>query len=202
MFVVLEGGEGSGKSTQCARLAARVAAAGWSVVKTAEPGGTALGAGIRRLLLHDDAPLDPAAEVLLLLADRAQHLAEVVRPALADGAVVVCDRFVPSTLAYQGVGRGLGLERMERQCAEVVAGTEPDLVVVLDVSEDEAKRRRPVSRDRLEAEGETFHRAVRAAYRDLAPDRGWVVVDGEGPADEVEARVWAVVAARLGGTAH
>ncbi len=192
-FVVLEGGEGSGKSTQVERLAARLREAGVDVVTTFEPGATARGAALRGLLLDDAAPLDPRAELLLMIADRAQHVAEVVRPALAAGNVVVSDRFTPSTLAYQGVGRGLGVAAVAALSEFATGGLEPDLVVVLDVADEVAARRRPVAGDRMEHAGAEFHSRVRAAYRDLAPANGWVLVDGNGDIDTVAATVWSVV---------
>jgi dTMP kinase len=188
-FIVLEGGEGSGKSTQAERLTGWLRAQGRDVVATYEPGDTKFGAQLRDALLHGDAPLDARTELLLMLADRAQHVVEVIRPALERGAIVVCDRFSPSTLAYQGVGRGLGVDDVERLCVYATAGVEPDFVLVLDVPDDVAETRIPGHRDRVERAGRAFHAEVRAAYRDLAPARGWVLIDGTGSADEVEQRV-------------
>jgi len=188
-FIVLEGGEGSGKSTQAERLTARLRAQGHEVVPTYEPGDTKFGAQLRDALLHGDAPLDARTELLLMLADRAQHVVEVIRPALERGAIVVCDRFSPSTLAYQGVGRGLGVDEVERLCSYAAAGIQPDFVLVLDVPDDVAEARIPGHRDRVERAGRAFHAKVRAAYRDLAPARDWVLIDGTGSADEVEQRV-------------
>jgi dTMP kinase len=196
-FVVLEGGDASGKSTQVGRLVARLEAAGRSVVETFEPGGTGAGRQIRALVLDaDDTEIDARTEALLMAADRAQHIAEVVRPALARGEWVVSDRHVPSTLAYQGVGRALDVAELEQLSGWATAGLAPDLVVVLDVPDDVAAARRSVG-DRMEREAESFHAQVRAAYRELARDRGWVLVDGSGDADTVEGRVWAVVSDRL-----
>src|SRR5712671_235069 len=113
VFIVLEGGEGSGKSTQSAILARRLRGEGRDVVETFEPGGTARGALLRSVLLDDETPLDPRSELLLLAADRAQHVSELIAPAVSRGAVVVCDRFSPSSLVYQGVARGLGVEAVE-----------------------------------------------------------------------------------------
>ena len=189
MFVVLEGGEGSGKSTQAERLAAWLREQGREVVLTFEPGDTKMGAQMREMLLHGDAPLGAPAELLLMLADRAQHVEEVIRPALARGAVVVCDRYTPSTLAYQGVGRGLGVEVIDRLNEVATQGVEPDVVIVLDVSEEVAAARIPGHQDRLERAGAEFHTRVRAAYRDLAEARGWIIVDGTGTIDEVAARI-------------
>ncbi len=194
-FIVLEGGEGSGKSTQAARLASWLAENGHEVVSTFEPGDTKMGAQMRDVLLHGDAPLDAHAELLLLLADRAQHVAEVIRPALARGAVVISDRYTPSTLAYQGVGRGLGVETVEQLDAFATGGLVPDLVILLDVPDDVAEARVAAERDRVERAGDEFHRRVRAAYRELAVERGWCVVDGSPDPSDVEVRVRDAVAA-------
>jgi dTMP kinase len=194
-FIVLEGGEGSGKTTQSRRLAQWLRDRGREVVLTFEPGDTKLGAQLRGVLLHDDEPVDPRTELLLMLADRAQHVADVIRPSLARGAIVICDRFSPSTLAYQGVGRSLGVIEVEQADRVATGGLEPDLVVVLDVPDDVADARVGAAPDRLERAGSVFHAAVRAAYRDLAESRGWRVVDGSGAPDEVEAHVRDAVAA-------
>ena len=196
-FVVLEGGDGSGKSTQLPRLAEWLRARGLDVVVTREPGGTRLGESLRALVLEGDDSIDPTAEALLMAADRAQHVAEVIRPALAGGAWVLSDRHVPSSLVYQGVVRGLGVEAIDAVNASATGGLVPDLVVVLDVGEGVAAGRRPGEPDRLEREGDAFHAQVRAAYRDLAKDRGWCVVDGSGSPDEVATRVSAAVTERL-----
>ncbi|MCU1430107.1 MAG: dTMP kinase [Actinomycetia bacterium] len=193
-FIVLEGGEGSGKSTQVARVAAQLRALGADVVETFEPGGTALGARLRELLLHNDDAVDPRAELLLLASDRAQHVEEVIAPALEAGAVVVCDRYSPSTLAYQGVARGLGVDIVEDVCRFAEGDIEPDVVVVLDVSDEVALERASADPDRLERAGAEFHATVRQAYRDLAARKGWTVIDGSGPVDVVFANVWAAVA--------
>lgn len=193
-FIVLEGGEGSGKSTQVARLVARLRAEGRDAVGTFEPGATALGAAIRELLLHSPVAIDARAEVLLMAADRAQHVAEVVGPALARGTDVVSDRHTPSTLAYQGAARGLGAGAVDAVCTWATSGLEPAVVVVIDVPDDLAAGRVPTPTDRLEGAGDEFHARVRAAYRELAAERGWVLVDGAGTPEEVEARVWEAVA--------
>ena len=188
-FIVVEGGEGVGKSTQVPRLASALRASGREVVVTYEPGDTKLGAELRAVLLHADSALDARAELLLMIADRAQHLAEVVVPALARGALVVCDRYEPSTLAYQGVARGLGVEHVERLSEWATAGVEPDIVVVLDLPDEIAEARVSPDRDRFERAGADFHARVRAAYRELAAARGWVLVNADGTPDEVAARV-------------
>ena len=141
-FVVVEGGDGSGKSTQASRLAAELRGRGLEVCETFEPGATAAGAVMRELLLHGSHPVTPVAEALLMAADRAQHVAEVVRPALERGAWVVTDRFLPSSLVYQGVVRGLGVDMVRSVNASATGGVEPDAVVVLDVDEAGARARR------------------------------------------------------------
>ena len=195
-FIVLEGGDASGKSTQVRRLAERLREGGDEVVETFEPGATPLGAQLRALLLEGAAAVEPTAEALLMAADRAQHVAEILRPALARGAWVVSDRFVPSSLAYQGSGRGLGVGAIAALSELATGGLEPDLVVVLDVSADEATRRLGDERDRLEAEGEVFAAAVRDAYRDLAGTRGWLVIDAQGSPDDVAEAIWGIVRER------
>lgn len=194
-FVVVEGGEGVGKSTQVERLASSLRAAGREVVVTYEPGDTKTGAELRATLLHADAALDPHAELLLMLADRAQHVAELIRPALARGAIVVCDRYEPSTLAYQGVARGLGVDEVEQLSKWAATDVEADVVIVLDLPDSVAEARVSPVRDRFERAGAEFHARVRAAYRDLAPSRGWLVVDADGTPDDVAARVLAAVSA-------
>lgn len=198
-FVVLEGGDGSGKSTQVARLAESLRAAGLAVHETFEPGAGAAGAVIRELLLHGPEAIAPVAEALLMAADRAQHVATEIAPALLRGEWVVCDRYVPSSLVYQGVVRELGVERVEQLNAVATGGLEPDLVIVLDVSDDVAATRRDAGTDRLEREGDQFHVAVRRAYRDLAAVRSWVVVDADGPVDDVADAVRAAVEPLLAG---
>jgi dTMP kinase len=192
-FIVVEGGEGVGKSTQVDLLVARLEAAGRVVDKTREPGGTQRGGELRERLLHDPRGLDPDEELDLMLEDRRIHLEERIAPDLAQGVVVVCDRFTPSTLAYQGVARGLGLDKVETKARDVTGYIEPDVVVVLDLPDDVAEARVTADRDRFERAGAEFHARVRAAYRELAPSRGWVIVDASGSRAEVADRVWAAV---------
>lgn len=191
---MLEGGEASGKSTQAARLAARLGA-----VLTREPGGTATGERIRALLLDPSLPhVSARTEALLLLAARAQHVEEVIRPALAEGRDVVCDRFSGSTLAYQGWGRGLDVTALTGLSAWAAGGVEPDRVILLSVPAEEAAARLGGrgEADRMEGEGAAFFARVAAGYAALAeadPGR-WRVVDGAGSEDEVAARVFAALA--------
>lgn len=185
-FIAFEGGEGCGKSTQAALLAERLGA-----VLTREPGGTAVGQRVREVVLGlDTEGLDARAEALLIAADRAQHVAEVVRPALDAGRDVVSDRYIGSSLAYQGIARGLGVDAIRHVSAWATGGLLPDAVVVLDVSATIALERTGGARDRMEAAGDDFHRAVVEGFRSLAAtEPGWVLVDGDGPVDDVAARV-------------
>ena len=198
-FVVLEGGDGSGKSTQAKVLAAWLREHDATVVETFEPGAGPTGAVLRDVLLHGPEPLAPAAEALLMAADRAQHVATEIEPALARGAWVVCDRYVPSSLVYQGVVRGLGVEHVAALSDVATAGLVPDVVLLLDVSDAIADARRAGESDRLEREGAAFHASVRAAYRDLAPTRGWIVIDADGDVERVAERVRNAVAPLLAG---
>ncbi|HEY0399353.1 MAG TPA: dTMP kinase [Acidimicrobiia bacterium] len=191
-FVVLEGGDACGKSTQGQILVARLRSLGREVVATREPGATPAGAKIRALVLGGG-DLDPRAEALLIAADRAEHVAEVIRPALARGAVVVSDRYVPSSLAYQGVARGLGVEEVARLSEWATGGLDPDLVVVLDVDPAAAAGRRAGPEDRMEREPDSFRVAVNEAYRDLAARFGWRLLDGSASVEDVAEQVWAAV---------
>jgi dTMP kinase len=197
-FITFEGIEGSGKSTQAARLAA---ALGPDVVLTREPGGTPLGRQIRELLLHQrGSPVAPATELLLYFADRAQHVAEVIRPALRSGRTVISDRYVDSSLAYQGYGRGIALPLIRAMAEAATGGLAPDHTLFLDVPVEVGLRRvrERGLHDRLESELREFHQRVRDGYLALAeqePQR-WTRVDGAGGADEVARRVWAAVEGR------
>ena len=198
-FVVFEGGDGSGKSTQAALVASWLRERGLEVRETFEPGAGPTGAVIRELLLHGPDSIAPVTEALLMAADRAQHVAAEIGPALARGEWVVCDRYVPSSLVYQGVVRDLGVEMVEELSAIATQGLAPDLVVVLDVADDVAAARQGGEPDRLEREGAEFHAAVRRAYRELAPARGWVVVDANATVDDVAALVRAAIDPLLAG---
>jgi dTMP kinase len=196
-LIAFEGGEASGKSTQAARLASRLDA-----VLTREPGGTPLGETFRSLLLDPaSSAMAPRTEALLMAAARAQHVAEVVGPALASGRDVVTDRFVGSSLAYQGVARGLGVEAVQALSTFACDGVAADVVVLLDVPPAVAAARvSGTGPDRLEAAGDEFHAAVASGFTELAAAASdvWVVVDGTGAVEEVAARVWAAVRERLG----
>jgi len=179
VFVTFEGADGSGKTTQAALLADRLAEEGCEVVLTREPGGTELGERIRELLLHAG-DVTPWAEAALFAASRAQHVAEVIRPALQRGAVVVCDRYVDSSLAYQGIARGLGLDAVLQLNLAAVGGLLPDRTFLLLLDPAEALSRKGADPDRIESEDDGFRARVDVAYRELAdrfPER-IVTLDG------------------------
>ena len=195
-LIAVEGTDGSGKSTQARLLAQHLGA-----VYTREPGGTPLGERLRDMVLDPagDHPVD-RAEALMIAAARAQHVAEVVRPALAEGGHVVTDRYLESSIAYQGHGRRLGPDDVASVSTFATEGLAADLVILIDVDGPVAVDRRSSHLDRIELAGDEFHARVVAAYRAMAsaePDR-WVVVDGTGTVDEVAQRVVAGVADRLG----
>lgn len=208
MFITFEGIEGSGKSTQLQRLAAHLRERGRNVVATKEPGGTPLANQVRTLLLASTSVIDPIAEVFLFAASRRQNTTEVIRPALAAGRVVLCDRYADSTLAYQGFGRTIDLDRLRWLNEWATDSTRPDLTLLYDLPE-EAGLARARSRNaaaagdegRFEAESLRFHRRVREGFLSLAgsePHR-FAVVSGLGSVDEVFARTLAAVRGRLPG---
>ncbi|MEO5743804.1 MAG: dTMP kinase [Terracoccus sp.] len=182
-FVCFEGGDGAGKSTQVRLLREALESEGHDVLVTRQPGGTELGAAIRELVLHGD-HVSPRAEALLFAADKAHHVDELIRPALAAGQIVITDRYTDSSIAYQGAGRDLGADEIRVLQRWAVAGVLPDLTVVLDVSPEVGRARRGERPDRLEAEADTFHGAVRQGFLALAarePDRYLVVDAGLAP---------------------
>jgi dTMP kinase len=194
-FLAFEGGEASGKSTQAARLADRLGA-----VLTHEPGATSVGEKLRAVLLDPlTAPMSARAEALLLAADRAQHVAEVVRPHLESGRHVVTDRYIASSLAYQGFGRGLPLDEVRELSIWATQGLLPDVTILLDVPAEVAQQRLEGRADRFEAEEGAFHRRVIEGYRTLAASdpQGWVVIEGTDTPDEVEQATWSAVSAKL-----
>ena len=195
-LIAFEGGEAVGKSTQARLLAERLGA-----LLTFEPGDTELGKQIRSLVLTATGrPLSYRAEALLIAADRAQHVAEVIRPALEAGTHVVTDRYIGSSLAYQGFGRELGTDEVLALSRFATDGLDCDLVVLLEVADEVSRSRQASPGDRIEAETAEFHRRVLEGYRKLAkqhPDQ-WVVIDGDRPVDEVAEAVYAAVQERLG----
>lgn len=222
LLIAFEGGEGAGKTSQLAVLARTLRAAGHPVRETCEPGGTRVGAGIRRLLLGSEEPITPRSEALLFAADRAQHVAVVVRPALDRGEIVLTDRFTDSSLAYQGAGRALAADELRWLSRWAAEGVAPDLTVLLDIDAEVGLSRarsrcradaeglnppNPPNRpkpsdapDRLEREALSFHRRVRAGFRSLAaadPSR-YLVLDAGRPSPELSAEIAAAVLGRLG----
>ncbi len=205
-FITLEGPEGSGKTTAARHLAGWLREGGTEVVLTQEPGGTALGEEVRRIVLHArgmSEDLDPRADALLFAAGRAQHVARVIRPALERGAWVVCARYIDSSFAYQGGGYGNDMDELRRLQAFATYGLVPDLTVLLDVPVEVglARTRRRAEWNRFEdTEGAAFFEQVRAAYLRLAaaePDR-FRVVDGSGSVEEADRNIREAVAPLLG----
>lgn len=199
-FIVFEGGEGAGKSTQEARLAQWLQGQGLTVVRTREPGGTPAGEAIRSILLSTEfTGLTDRAEALLFAAARSEHAAQVIRPALQAGSVVVCDRYLDSSVAYQGYGRDLGPEFVRDLSLWATQELVPDLTVVLDV-DPAVGLSRVQSPDRLESEPIEYHQRVRQAFLDIAaanPER-YLVIDADQHLDSIAAQIRDRVARRLG----
>ncbi|AIE82761.1 dTMP kinase [Actinotignum schaalii] len=200
VFITFEGGDGAGKTTQLQLLAAALSERGYTVVQTREPGGTMLGTQIRELLLHGGA-VSPRAEALLYAADRAQHVASVIRPGLEAGAVVLSDRYIDSSLAYQGGARelGAGIRAISEWATEELW---PDLTVLLDIPENEGLARADDGHyDRIEAEGREFHRAVRENFLALAADnpQRYLVLNARETVAELAAQISARVETLLAG---
>jgi dTMP kinase len=196
VFIALEGGDGAGKSTQARLLRAWLEADGHTVVETREPGGTDFGRTIRELVLHGD-HVAPRAEALLFAADRAHHVETLIRPALGRGEVVITDRYMDSSIAYQGAGRDLGVEEVRELNVWATGGLVPAITVLIDLPTEIGRARRSGVHDRLEAEPEDFHGAVRKHFLALAtadPGR-YLVVDGELPPEEIHELIRAAVVA-------
>jgi len=201
LFIVFEGGEGCGKSTQTRALLRRLSKDGFRAVLTREPGGTRLGERVRRYLKQTgETRISPLAELFLIATARAQLVSEIIRPELEKGKMVICDRFTPSTLAYQGYGRGLNTDALREVNDIATDGMSPDLIVLLDIPiEDGLGRKKSKERDRFESESLAFHARVRRGYLDMAkadPER-WLVVDGRLPKKEIEKMIWGKVSILL-----
>lgn len=204
-FITIEGGEGAGKSSLMEVLVKAYSAKGETVIKTREPGGTELGNGIRQWLLsHSNLKIDSKAELLLFLAARAQHIDEVIQPALDSGKIVLCDRFNDSTIAYQGMGRGLGVDYVRALCLQVCGKTLPDLTFYLDVDPVVGlQRTKALSKenagagqvDRIESEKLAFHQQVRQAFIQFAKEEPgrFAVLDANQPQNKVIAQALSVL---------
>ncbi len=194
-FIVFEGGDGSGKSTQARSLLRRLRRRGVKVLRTHEPGGTPLGQSLRRLLKSGEA-MTPMSELMLFEAARAQLVQNVIRPFLEQGGVVIADRFTSSTMAYQGYGRGLDRELIERLNREATGGLEPDLTVFLDLPVETALARKGGGNgDNFDDAPVDFHRRIHRGYSALAAadPGGWLVLDGQRPPEELSRDIWARV---------
>jgi len=202
VFITLEGPDGGGKTTQASLLAEFLRQRGCDVVATREPGGTAIGDQVRAILSSlDNTAMHPRTEILLFQASRAQHVEQIIRPHLAKGGIVVCDRYADSTLAYQGYGHQVDLERLRLIVDFATGGLKPDLTLLLDIDVEEGLRRRTNSGEwnRLDAYALAFHRRVRQGYFELArqePGR-WVTVDAGRPEELVQEELRRVVLQRL-----
>ncbi|CAN5287166.1 dTMP kinase [soil metagenome] len=201
MFITFEGPDGAGKTTQIALLAERLNAAGWKTVTTREPGGTPIGCLIRGLLLDSEHAVSATTEAYLMTADRAEHVRHVIQPALLSKAVVISDRYLDSTLAYQGGGRGLPVEELRSLQTLATGGLEPTLTLLLDLPVEEGLERRfqDHAGNRLDRESMEFHRRVAATFHALAhadPDR-WRIVDATQAIEMVHTAVWSHVVTHL-----
>lgn len=195
-FIVFEGPEGAGKSTQIARLKAALERRGRQPLITREPGGTRAGEAVRQVLLDPALEIAPLAEFLLYSAARSQHVREVIEPALAQGRDVVSDRFAGASVAYQGYGRGLDLELIHHLNAEATGGLRPDRTLLLDLDSERGLERvaARAARDRLEAAGLDFHERTRAGFLAQAEaDPSWVVINADQDEDAVAAEIWGAV---------
>jgi dTMP kinase len=205
LFITFEGGEGCGKSTQIAALKARLEALGKTVVQTREPGGTALGESVRNLLQYDDAGqgMSPEAELLLFAASRAQHVRELIAPAIAEGQIVLCDRFLDSTTVYQGVARAIDSKKVDTINQFAIGDTNPDLTILIDLPPEiglaRVHARSDGQLDRMEKEAIGFFQAVRQGYLDLAKSepKRFLVLDGSQSVEELETQIWQKVEATL-----
>ena len=202
MFITLEGPEGSGKTTQMTPLAAALRAAGYDVLTLREPGGTSISEQVRAILMNlENTAMHARTEILLFLAARAQLVEEVIRPQLAAGKVVLCDRYIDSTLAYQGFGQGESLDTLRSLLDFATGGLRPDLTILLDIESRAGIQRKQTSGEwtRMDAFTLAYHQRVRQGYLDLAaaePQR-WLKLDAARPADEVQAELRQVILERL-----
>ena len=203
VFIAFEGGDGAGKSTQAARLAAALESRGYTVLRTREPGGTPVGEKLRSLVLdHGNGEIDAHTEALIFAASRAAHATQVIRPALGRGDIVLTDRYIDSSVAYQGAGRNLGQDAVRSVNEWATSGLQPHLTVLLDVDPELGRRRRTAGQaaeDRLESEADEFHTRIRDAFLDLAASRpaSYLVLPAHLPVDELAGRILARVGSLL-----
>ena len=198
LFVVFEGGDGSGKTTQVRLLAKALAEAGHRVVTTREPGGTDIGEKLRSLVLdHGNGEIDARTEALIFAASRAAHAHQLIRPSLAEGAVVLCDRYIDSSAAYQGAGRGLGVDPVTQLSLWATENLVPDLTILLDVPLNAGRDRAEArgAADRMESESDEFYTAIHATFGRLAADHPerYAVIDGTGSIEKVHEQVLTAV---------
>jgi dTMP kinase len=197
LLIAFEGGEGAGKSTHLRRLTERLDQLGVAHLLVREPGGTPAGERIRQIVLDPDTPIFAETELLLYLASRAEFVRRVVSPALERGELVLADRFEMSTYAYQGLARGLGLDRVKDLNAFATGGLKPDGTVLLALDADVGRGRQRGQADRLEQEHAHFHRAVAKAYASLAESEpGVITIRSDGPLEEVQERLWEALSVR------
>lgn len=199
LFIAFEGGDGAGKSTQAAQLAESLESRGLTVLRTREPGGTPLGEKLRSLVLdHGNGHIDAHTEALIFAASRAAHASQAIRPALERGEIVLTDRYIDSSVAYQGAGRDLGTEAVRKLNEWATAGLQPDLTVLLDVEPEDGRRRRTAgdaAEDRMESEADEFHSRIRDAFLELAAARPdtYLVLTAQLPVADLAARILARV---------
>lgn len=200
-FISLEGPDGAGKTTQLKLLSKYLDSINCQYIITRDPGGTPLGKQIRRIVLHSESAIDPTAELLLYQADRAQHVSEIIAPSLSKGLVVLCDRYVDSSLAYQGYGRNIDLALIRQLNEIATGGLMPELTILFDIdSEAGLSRLHPSGHDRLECEAMDFHKRVRNGYLELAkqePDR-WRVIDASRAMSAVQEDFQSIIVDKLG----
>lgn len=201
-FVTLEGPEGAGKTTQLKQLSKQLDILGIDHIITRDPGGTPLGRQIRRILLNPENPVNPMSELLLYQADRAQHVGEVILPALQEGKLVLCDRYTDSTMAYQGYARGIDFAIIEDLNQVATNGLKPELTILFDLESSEGlSRLHPGGHDRLEREAIEFHHKVRDGYHQLVkkePER-WKTIDASKPMTTVQTEFRKVLSDKLNG---
>lgn len=200
-FITLEGPEGAGKTTQLKPLSKQLDILGIAHIVTRDPGGTPLGRQIRRILLNPENPVNPMAELLLYQADRAQHVSEIILPALQEGQLVLCDRYTDSTMAYQGSGRGIDFKLIEELNQIATGGLRPEMTILFDLESSEGLARlHPGGHDRLEREAIEFHHKVRDGYHLLVkkePER-WRVIDASKPMTTVQTELRKLLMEKLG----